>query len=393
MGISGVTSNLYYQYGNYQNIRNGKESTEAKMNASQVELGNTSDTLIDETTAKGSNLVSKLNGEKKAPYSSLAKDGLIEYNGVIFQCDDEKNRITLGDVSDSKNCLNIPLSDGGSLVVNRDNLGQLAHAIGMFSAEDIRRILEAIALDNKVQEMQMKIDDDTNSIGDSADTAISQEPAEHMEETPDLMQTLQDKIDEIAEKIKKGDTKESFQIGGQSLTMEEWNKLLENIDADIDDIKEKQKERLEAKKEAEKEAKLQETNRIIARQLHKILTDVNESTLETYGPNALESVKQAWIEAAEKSGMNGAGIAANGRATHITAMSAERVVQWIAGETDYADILGSSVESAIAVTEKALSSLENAVQPVIERTLNVQEAIEQEKQFYNSFLEQLKVLL
>ena len=43
-------------------------------------------------------------------------------------------------------------------------------------------------------------------------------------------------------------------------------------------------------------------------------------------------MKKAWIEAAEKTGVNGAGMAANGTATHITAMSAERAVRWINGD-------------------------------------------------------------
>ena len=43
----------------------------------------------------------------KCPYSHLAKDGLIEYNGVVFVCDYKRNSICLGDVSDSKNVLNI----------------------------------------------------------------------------------------------------------------------------------------------------------------------------------------------------------------------------------------------------------------------------------------------
>ncbi|MCM1040188.1 MAG: hypothetical protein NC434_12780 [Ruminococcus sp.] len=99
-----------------------------------------------------------------APYSYLAKDGIIDYKGVIFVCDDKNRTLNLGDTSNPDKCLRIPLSGGGSLVVNRDNLGDLARAIGMFSPEDVNRILRAIAEDAKVQQMKQQIDDETSGI-------------------------------------------------------------------------------------------------------------------------------------------------------------------------------------------------------------------------------------
>lgn len=99
------------------------------------------------------------------PYSNLEKDGMIQYKGVVFVCDDQHNRLCLGDVSDKSKCLNIPLSGGGCLLVNRDNLGDLAQAIGMFSSEDVNRIMRAIAEDNKAQQMKNEIEDEKSSIG------------------------------------------------------------------------------------------------------------------------------------------------------------------------------------------------------------------------------------
>ena len=90
---------------------------------------------------------------------------MISYKGVIFHCDDKKQQITLGDVSDEKNVITIPLSKGGCLKVNRDNIGDLAKAIGMFSPEDVNLILRAIAQDNKAREMQMEIDETVNGLG------------------------------------------------------------------------------------------------------------------------------------------------------------------------------------------------------------------------------------
>lgn len=112
---------------------------------------------------RGSSFLARLMGEKKAPYSYLADEsGMIVYNGVTFLCDNKKQQICLGDMTDSKNVLTIPLAKGGSLKVNRDNLGDLARAIGMFSPEDVERILRAIARDNKAREMEMEIEDMKN---------------------------------------------------------------------------------------------------------------------------------------------------------------------------------------------------------------------------------------
>ncbi|MBD5535549.1 MAG: hypothetical protein HDQ99_07845 [Lachnospiraceae bacterium] len=102
---------------------------------------------------------------KKAPYSHLAKDGVIEYNGVTFVCDYKHNALCLGDVSNPKNVIYVALADGGTLQVNRDNVDDLSKAIGMFSPEDVNRILRAISLDAQCQRRLMEIDEERNSIG------------------------------------------------------------------------------------------------------------------------------------------------------------------------------------------------------------------------------------
>ncbi len=96
--------------------------------------------------------------EKRAPYSNLAENGVIHYNGVTFACDNERRTISLGDVSDPRKCIRVPLEGGGSLVVIRDSLSSLAKAIGMFSPEDVRRILSAIKRDEICQEKLQEIE-------------------------------------------------------------------------------------------------------------------------------------------------------------------------------------------------------------------------------------------
>lgn len=69
----------------------------------------------------------------------------------------------------------------------------------------------------------------------------------------DYMKMLKEKMDELAEKIKNGETEPSFQIGGKSFTIKEWDKLLEKFDTAEDAIKEAMKEAQEALKQEQAE--------------------------------------------------------------------------------------------------------------------------------------------
>lgn len=111
------------------------------------------------------NPLGNLREVSKVPYGYLAKDGVIEYNGVCFVCDEKTNSICLGDMTDTENVLNIPLSGGGHLKVNRNSLGLLSKAVGMFSPEDLNLIMRAIAKDTKVQSMQKEIEDAEAEVG------------------------------------------------------------------------------------------------------------------------------------------------------------------------------------------------------------------------------------
>jgi hypothetical protein len=106
---------------------------------------------------------------KGAPYSYLAdENGIVEYKGVIFRCNNEKKELCLGDMSNRKNVIRIPLSGGGCLMVNRDNIDQLGKAIDMFSPEDINNILRALKLDAKIQEMKKEMEEMEDGIGKSS---------------------------------------------------------------------------------------------------------------------------------------------------------------------------------------------------------------------------------
>ena len=94
------------------------------------------------------------------PYGAMAKNGVIEYNGVVFVGDAENNSINLGDVSDKRHVLRIHLSGGGTLNVNYDNIGDLKNAIGMFSGKDQGIIMKAIASHHFLQGVVKEAEDE-----------------------------------------------------------------------------------------------------------------------------------------------------------------------------------------------------------------------------------------
>lgn len=124
----------------------------------------------------------KAGGGNPGGWSLLADDeGVVSYNGVHFIFDPESNALCLGDMSQTDNVLSIPLSRGRTLKVNRNSIDDLSKAIGMFSPEDINRILRAISEDAQCRRKLNEIEDDKNSLGKEADA--EENPEETMKET------------------------------------------------------------------------------------------------------------------------------------------------------------------------------------------------------------------
>ncbi len=166
----------------------------------------------------------RADGSRVCQYFDMAKDGIIEYNGVIFGCDTDKNRITLGDVSDAKQCISVPLENGGCFVFNRDQLNSVSRAISMFSPEDINRILRAIATDSKCVKDINELEDEKNSIGEA--------------QSKDNATALREKIEEMTEKLNNGEVEPKIQIGACELTIKEWDDMLEHFDEQEEEIRE-----------------------------------------------------------------------------------------------------------------------------------------------------------
>lgn len=117
-----------------------------------------------------------------------------------------------------------------------------------------------------------------------------------------------------------------------------------------------------------------------------------EKAFNTVGPNAPESVKKAWMEAAKEIGANGLGVKSNGMLGHISQMMVQRLTNQMQGRANPDDILGSSVSSAIAAVRKAIYDMDNPLRPKGAQSMEVQRLKMQERQFYQTFLNKLQCL-
>ena len=246
------------------------ETAESRF-AESIEESAKEDDTVKTPVTRGVQLTRHIQGKDKVPYGEMAEDGVIEYNGVTFVCDYEHNRLTLGDTTNKEDCINIPLSGGGSLLVNRDNIDALSKAIGMFSPEDVKRILEALARDNKIQQMKKELDDmengdDVDNSEETSDTADADKAAgtdasgtagEPEKEDLSLMTQIKEKMQEIYDKLQNGDTEAKFQIGNQEFSIKEWDSFLEKFDSVQDAIRAALEEKIEKQEEERIEEEIQ----------------------------------------------------------------------------------------------------------------------------------------
>lgn len=119
--------------------------------------------------------------------------------------------------------------------------------------------------------------------------------------------------------------------------------------------------------------------------------NVWEQSFDQIGKNAPESVKKAWLDAAEVIGVDGMGTSQNGKLTHISQLMVRRLTKVFRGEkTD--DILGSSVQSAIRAVDNALYDLEHPLDGNRGKTPEQMKSREREKKFYQEFLKRLRLI-
>ncbi len=78
------------------------------------------------------------------------------------------------------------------------------------------------------------------------------------DKTVECMAFLREKSEEILEKLRTGETEESYQIGGESYTEKEWDKLLKKFDDIQEDVRRKMEERIKKLEEKEEEKRIVE---------------------------------------------------------------------------------------------------------------------------------------
>ena len=107
-------------------------------------------------------------------YFKLADEmGIINYNGTKFTCDYKTNTLKLGECGNLKNCIQIALTGGGSLIVNKDNIDELINAISMFSPEDVACILRTIQKERMIQKAISDTEEIASEVLEDSDTSIT----------------------------------------------------------------------------------------------------------------------------------------------------------------------------------------------------------------------------
>lgn len=75
---------------------------------------------------------------------------------------------------------------------------------------------------------------------------------------------------------------------------------------------------------------------------------------------------------------------------HISQLLIRQATNRTKGIEDYQNVFGNSVESSLQAAKELLYELENPLTPMSERGGDAREYIEQEKEFYKKFIENLE---
>lgn len=78
------------------------------------------------------------------------------------------------------------------------------------------------------------------------------------DKTAECMAFLREKSEEILEKLRNGETEESYPIGAEFYTEKEWDKLLKKFDDIQEDVRRKMEERFQKREEKEEEKRSME---------------------------------------------------------------------------------------------------------------------------------------
>lgn len=108
---------------------------------------------------------------------------------------------------------------------------------------------------------------------------------------------------------------------------------------------------------------------------------------ETMFDHCAEGVKEAWERAQKTAGVDAVGINDDGTLSYISEFMKQWQIRFNRAD-DYMDILGSTIESALAYAKEALHSIQNPV--VRETNMSYAKSKEKEEIFYQQFIENLE---
>ena len=124
---------------------------------------------------------------------------------------------------------------------------------------------------------------------DAAQKKAAEETQAASEQDIDYRKFLQEKMDQMRVNIRKGTIQPKFKIGGEAYTQEEWQELLDKIDAAEEVLREQMEEKIAAAKEAAKEEDEDSDIRIITRadgtRIMMITTSFGEMSVELSKPD------------------------------------------------------------------------------------------------------------
>ena len=97
--------------------------------------------------------------------------GSVTYNGVTLNFDRKNKKMCLGNM-DSGDVINAGmLSNGYCFYFNRENIGDIAKILDLFSPEDVNKIMAAIETDNMADRMKNQVEDEKANGVQGAETA------------------------------------------------------------------------------------------------------------------------------------------------------------------------------------------------------------------------------
>lgn len=86
--------------------------------------------------------------------------GVVAFRGVTLVFDSQNNTMCLGNMERGDIISAGVLSNGYGFYFNRENIGDLAKIIDLFSPEDVNKIMAAIATDDMADRMEYEIEED-----------------------------------------------------------------------------------------------------------------------------------------------------------------------------------------------------------------------------------------